>query len=317
MNKVFCFLLILISLFNLSCEESFSPKEEFKERYVLYGDFSMLPQVNFNSASVHLFKTYDVEGYNPYTNKNNPVISKADVVLSISGKEYKMVEDTILSISRYDSIEIAYNPGLLRLVAKPNDLVKVTAKLPNGKILSASTTIPSPPNFSYSYQYSNGFTTNIDRSMWGSSFVISWSKFKENLYFPRLVLSYSKKVGQEIVLNRVEKEIPLRFVKKGDKFEPVYPGYTWETKLDYSFEAIDSTLAQISGSDPEKGNYIIHSFYLRYKIFDEHLAKYFSSTKGFLDEFSIRLDESTYTNVSGGIGVFGSEYFNSVRYENK
>jgi hypothetical protein len=42
--------------------------------------------------------------------------------------------------------------------------------------------------------------------------------------------------------------------------------------------------------------------------FDEHLSNYYSSTHGYLDEFSIRLDETVYSNIEGGMGIFGSYY---------
>ncbi|GJQ20448.1 MAG: hypothetical protein HBSIN02_08030 [Bacteroidia bacterium] len=39
---------------------------------------------------------------------------------------------------------------------------------------------------------------------------------------------------------------------------------------------------------------------------DEHLYKYYSLVGGFRDEFSIRVDEPNYTNIRGGLGVFGA-----------
>jgi len=39
---------------------------------------------------------------------------------------------------------------------------------------------------------------------------------------------------------------------------------------------------------------------------DEHLYKYFSVVNGFQDKFSIRVDQPNYSNIKGGLGVFGS-----------
>jgi hypothetical protein len=36
------------------------------------------------------------------------------------------------------------------------------------------------------------------------------------------------------------------------------------------------------------------------------LAAYYSSLNGFLDEYSVRLDEQVYSNINGGIGIFGA-----------
>ena len=40
--------------------------------------------------------------------------------------------------------------------------------------------------------------------------------------------------------------------------------------------------------------------------FDAPLSNYYSSIHGYLDHFSIRIDEDVYTNIKGGIGVFGA-----------
>lgn len=45
---------------------------------------------------------------------------------------------------------------------------------------------------------------------------------------------------------------------------------------------------------------------------DEHLYKYYSLVGGFRDEFTIRVDEPNYTNIQGGLGVFGSFATDSV-----
>jgi len=39
---------------------------------------------------------------------------------------------------------------------------------------------------------------------------------------------------------------------------------------------------------------------------DEHLYKYYSVVNGFQDQYSIRVDQPNYTNIQGGLGVFGS-----------
>jgi len=41
-------------------------------------------------------------------------------------------------------------------------------------------------------------------------------------------------------------------------------------------------------------------------IFDPSFAGYISTTNGFLDNLSIRLDEPNYSNVNCGLGIFGA-----------
>jgi len=303
MEKLFYTLTVILAVISFSCEESFSPKEDFKEQYVLWGEVSTLSSVEFTWIHVILSKTYDIEGFNLDRSKTDLYVGNANVVVSIAGKEYKLDVDTTIIGGNPDSIDIGYT-ALIRMSAA-NKLIKITATLPDGTILTSSTATPQVSDHEFSYNFPKGFTTNIDESKGINSLQITWRSFAENLFFPRLIITYSKKLGEEIVVDRDIKEIPIKYIKNNDKYEPVYPGYMWEPKVEYPFDVIDLAMAQISDGDPD-GYYIIHSISLRNTIFDENLSKYFSSTKGFLDENSIRLDESTYTNINGGIGVFGS-----------
>ena len=45
--------------------------------------------------------------------------------------------------------------------------------------------------------------------------------------------------------------------------------------------------------------------------YDAPLSNYYSSVNGFLDNFSLRLDEQVFSNITGGFGVFGT-YFTSL-----
>ena len=40
--------------------------------------------------------------------------------------------------------------------------------------------------------------------------------------------------------------------------------------------------------------------------FDFPLSRYYASVNGSLDRYSVRTDESVYSNIDGGIGIFGS-----------
>jgi hypothetical protein len=46
--------------------------------------------------------------------------------------------------------------------------------------------------------------------------------------------------------------------------------------------------------------------------FDEPLYNYYFVANGFKDRSSIRLDEPNYTNLSGGVGIFGSLAVDSI-----
>ena len=77
---------------------------------------------------------------------------------------------------------------------------------------------------------------------------------------------------------------------------------------------IDSAMVQISEGDPDKKNYKIISIIFEMTEFDHELSNYYSSTHGYLDNFSLRLDETIYSNVNGGIGIIGSKVFTSISF---
>jgi hypothetical protein len=90
----------------------------------------------------------------------------------------------------------------------------------------------------------------------------------------------------------------------------VYPTYTFGTSCTFDFAAIDSAMAQISAGDSQKKNYGAHSMMFDVLEYDAPLSKYYSSVNGSLDQFSIRIDQPVYSNIGGGIGIFGSYFDN-------
>lgn len=313
MKKLLNVISILLSVIAISCEEDFSPKEDFKEQYILFGEIVK----DFNAAYVKLLKSYTVEGLNPLENKTDNLIKKADVVLTCGNREYKMEEDTVIHLSgRKDSIDIRYRTYAIDYILS-RQVYTVTAKLPNGKILTASTTIPEKPSCSFSYEPVL-LNTEVGRKISGKYWIISWNSDGSNLYFPHLSLGYSvwsKDTSEQWNWKPTGGiEIPIRFVKNGNKYEPVYPGTVWGSQLEYSFDAIDSVMAQISSGDNNKSNYRIEGIHFYIKVFDKNFSRYYSSRNGYLDEYSIRIDESTYSNVSGGIGVFGTSDRNNHNF---
>jgi hypothetical protein len=67
-------------------------------------------------------------------------------------------------------------------------------------------------------------------------------------------------------------------------------------------------LAVSNGDDQSHFRFLRIDFELL--IFDRFLAAYISTTNGFLDNLSIRLDEPNYSNINGGLGIFGAYIYN-------
>jgi hypothetical protein len=140
----------------------------------------------------------------------------------------------------------------------------------------------------------------------GTNWILGWEDYGggEHLFFPSLTIQYTQSMD---TLN-VDKTfpVPMRYVMRDQTPVPVYPTYQTEPQCIFEFEAMDAAMRDLSAGDPVKQNYKIWGFSFSVLEYDYALSRYYSSTNGYLDQFSLRLDESIYSNISGGLGVFGS-----------
>ena len=95
----------------------------------------------------------------------------------------------------------------------------------------------------------------------------------------------------------------------------VFPDILITGRFEYKFSAVDKFFRSISDGIEDKSNVTIYYLKLSVVEFNSDLAKYYSSTNGYLDELSVRLDETIYSNVEGGVGIFAAYGSNSITYE--
>lgn len=305
MKKVFIITSITFSIFFISCEEDFNPKTEFEEKYALYGVIESTPPEYTQIVRVAVLNTYDVNGFNPAIDHSDHSVSGCRITI-INGNNESLLSEGLLNPipvgNGYYRLKHVYMGGFK---AEHYKEIKIKVELPNGKVLTAGTHIPEMlSHLQFSYPFNTGIHTRLDRFRWGNTWKIELDSNNDNLFFPKLTLYYSKITDSG--LKGYSKEIPMRYVKKGGKFEAVYPTYIWDKTFEYNFDCFDSVMTQISAGDSLKQNYIIGNITLGIIEYERNLASYYSSINGYLDNFSIRLDESVYTNVSGGFGVFGA-----------
>ena len=189
----------------------------------------------------------------------------------------------------------------------PDAAVSLIAKLPNGTTLSARTTVPSGRGFTSNYDFSAGLNPHVNRQPGKPNWTISWENYNDievHLFFPSLTITYTKLVQGNEITGTVT--VPSQYASSPSGPIPIYPSVTTQKQCSFEFAAIDSAMAQISAGDSNKANYGLHSATLSVLEYDLPLSKYFSSINGSLDQFSVRTEESVYSNVSGGIGILGS-----------
>jgi hypothetical protein len=243
--------IIVICFIIVSCEENFSPKEEFNEQYIASCIVGLADGQGSFNARVHLSKSYDVDGILAELNEVDPTVADANVKLSFPNVvDYTLRNDTsiyyhpfipdsilwadynrygnpFITYAEYD-IPIRYSTMLLEV------------ELTNGKKLSASTQIPRGVFIDFNYDYPHGFTTDVPTFKYGSYWEIIFDAKEFNMYFTSLMLSYKVEAAGETIHKSVE--IPISYANG----EPVYPKLNYPGNVQYSFEAVTKFFEEFS-----------------------------------------------------------------------
>lgn len=310
-NLIFASLLLI----TISCEENFSPKQEFEEQYIASCVIGIGSEASNFGATVYLTSSYDVNGLNPGINETDPAISGALGSISYKyGNSYSLTEDStidyhptipdsVISVhyNMYKNPYIIYTGGSIPIKYQ---VLQLAITLPNGKKLSAETELPRGIFVEYSYNFPHGITPNIDQWKYGNSWDIMWETNENQIYHSALKLYYYIETGTSKEYKTVE--VPLQYINSGGKSEAVFPGFNYAGKLKYNFDAITKTLQDISEGIPDKNSIVIQNIVLSITELDKELSAYYSSLNGYMDNYSVRLDEQVYSNINGGLGIFGS-----------
>jgi hypothetical protein len=302
MRKKILLLFGLISLIiNYSCEENFSPKGDFQQKYIL----NCIIRADTSLQTATLSKSYNVSGYDPYINTEDPFLSKALIRLWQGDSVYFMKDSSIArtDTSRYDAqLHFFYLDNFL--LRNQKDL-EIEAILPDGKTLSARTTLPDPVEWNFSNINSGDTNTFSIPSATNDYFTFRWYESSSlGWYLARFIVIYSKTVNGVEEIKRVV--VPQKYENVSGQVKAVYPAPTKNLIATFQNSALDSVFNQISAGDPNKARYKIYGGIFQLLVFDQNLSKYYSSTNGYLDDYTVRLDQTDFTNVQGGLGIFGS-----------
>lgn len=306
---LYLILLSAASFISFSCEEDFSPKAPYNEQFVL----NCIIRASGTPSTVPLIatlnKTYSIDGFDPMENTIDPAIVGADIKIYHQGAVYTMRDTSIVrtDTSRYKTPKTFYTYAGIRF--KAGDSVKIVATLKNGVVLSSALKVPPSFSFKVAQYIINPLEETRDGKIWR----IGWDNANAALLFaPKFYFHYYVKENGVDVFHR--KEIPIRYVEKNNAIVPYYPIISKTTNLAFSYEVFDSLMTQISFNDPDKNKYKIAYPTFEVVTLDENLASYYSISNGYMDDVSIRLDEGEYSNIKGGLGIFGASYTSSGTY---
>jgi hypothetical protein len=285
-------IITIFIVFAISCSENFDPYGELSDGYVL--NCIIRGDTTFQTAT--LSRTYLVTNNDPYSSTIDPALRNA-VIRIWNGDSLVTMKDTVVtrpSTSIYKYPYYLYYTN--KFVLNPGKDLKIEARLENGQKLKSSTTPPPPVQFS-----------QIDKNIPyknNESIYFAWNAGLINqTYVTRLSIYYTKKVNG--VDKFMTKEIPLRYEKYENNLVAIYPTVTNNNFLSVGMDAVTETMKLISEGDTDKSNYTIMAAYLEVIALDKNLSAYFNSTARSLDNFSVKLDETDFTNIENGFGVFG------------
>ncbi len=133
---------------------------------------------------------------------------------------------------------------------------------------------------------------------------LSWTTgFRDYYVSSRFLIFYKDaKVGDQIL----RKVVPHSYEIIDGETIKYFPEPSYNSFINVKQNTFDLALAEISENDPVKSNFSIYSFMLETIIFDSHFSSYFASVNSFKEDYSIILNQRTYSNIENGLGIFGS-----------
>ena len=305
MRKLFSITLLVISVISFSsCEDEVMIKGEFRQKYILNG----IVNGDTTLQLVSILRNYDVDGIDPDVYDGNTFITGADVRMWYKDTVY-ILKDTIVTgiNARGNTVEInlyytnEFQPEF-------GEKVEIEALLANGRRLKSFTNVPKRVTFA-----SLDAEQRTLPGLYDDEVRLPWSVDETNLFFrPKFKIVYDKYFGYDDT--RRYYDVPYQYVKNGDDEIPVFQSVSQGMAGSMMLDALDKAMRKLSEGDPNKGEYRIISVMVEVTILDEFLAAYYSSTGKLLDEYSISLDKTDYSNVEGGYGIFGSKIKQTYSY---
>jgi hypothetical protein len=281
----------------VSCEEDFNPYGDYVERFA----FTCVLKSNEQYQTATLFHSYRPDGYDPYTYTEDPSVMGADIRVWYNDSVFVFRDTSTARIdtSRYKTPFRYYYNNKFSIGNRKT--IELEVLLPSGKRLRATSVTPGQVNFDDQ--------SDVLIPSGGKSIVqFLWNELDDGTFFsPRMTIRYKQNINGQIV-DKI-KDVPIKYIDGENGLETVYPAPTASTTIVYDLSAITKALEEISAGDPNKQNYSIYQRVIfNVTAMDLPTSRYVSSTGGSIDDLTVTVDVSDYTNIVGGFGLFGSYY---------
>lgn len=298
-------LLLFVTLVIVSCNEDFNPFKESEPKFIL----TSILRSDTTYQTAYLSKSYFTNSSNLYANDIDPSIIGADIRVWYKDSVY-VFRDT--SVDRTDSLYKTdfnfYYSDIFKVSKK--EPIEIEVLLSNGKRLKSKSITPDEINFTESEVLIPPVSKDFIQINWENTTLVTFYTYK-------LVINYTENENGNV--QKLTKEIPLNYIIENGLQKPIYPKPTIRTYAIYQLSTITEAMKEISNGSDLKSNYSINENLIFELIaYDENVSKYISSTSGAFDGLTVRVNELDFTNINGGLGIFGSfinENYNSLRFQ--
>jgi hypothetical protein len=314
---------IILLLFG-SCDESFDPSAAFKPRMVVYSILTTESDTQY----VRVYSTYLPPNNDPANNPTETSVTDADVKITGTNPLYDARTYTFESFDvnradqeRYKDSIGAYYSFPFRPIRGASYRLSVVS--PTYGTATADLTLPTVGTI----QFVNPF---VLENPWTYPHDVQVSIKLSGLvdaFLVRLYVEYNVHNPQTDLWKPYRTEVPFKSIaisKVLAVFDYKFPeltvrqtaknsgsGSSATDGFSFQLEAYQTVIYRIV-SHVDRSDFKRAVCYLIQV--DEPLYRYYEEANLFNDKNSIRLDQPTYTNIQGGIGLFASMGVDSVVY---
>jgi hypothetical protein len=266
-----------------------------------------------DTGFVRVYTTYNPAGYDPLGNTTDTDVRNATIVITDDSTAYRPVET---AIPRADKSR--YNSDLVEYIAHPFNLrfgktYHLTVGSSEGNA-SASVTVPGKgaitANNPFVLKDPSKYTENINTTIYMTPPAFG--------YLVRIYVDYDVIVGAVSTHKRSEVPSSVVYVN-GSDIHFSYPRLTRRVtdirvsniNVGFSLGAYSAFYATLKSQYGVSGFKLTSATFILTQV-EENLYKYYNLANGFQDPYSIRTDLPDFSNIAGGLGVFGAMVDDSV-----
>ncbi len=309
MKRVILILPVILFILFESCNNDFNVNAPFKNVYTLNCILRNRSPFQYAVISKNI---YTENGAPPTIASTTQNIKGANVEIHYNDSVYVMRDTTIQLTDSGNTLQVdCYYLKYLQMI--PGNTISIKATMPDGQILRATNQIPAciitPFFFPVSYYTEDGKEFYVKYPGYSWPFKINNKEINNISSFPQFEIYYKKYEGGTYVNKKTL--IPLSY------YSPIeINGFMMSPNLNFSFnysaysslKAINRTMQEISGSDPNKNNYIITGAYFTITSMDPDLTRYYFAYEVYSNSHTVKLRPTDYSNIQGGKGIFGIYY---------